>query len=92
MPVPDPTQTVHVNLAERSYDIRIGAGNLDQAGRWLASLDRVSHAVVITDENVEEPHGVRVGERLAAGRPRRLMSNSFAFGGNNACLILGDAP
>jgi 3-dehydroquinate synthase len=65
MPVPDPTQTVHVNLAERSYDIRIGAGNLDQAGRWLASLDRVSHAVVITDENVEEPHGVRVGERLA---------------------------
>ncbi|KAF1023039.1 MAG: 3-oxoacyl-[acyl-carrier-protein] synthase 2 [Paracidovorax wautersii] len=29
--------------------------------------------------------------RLPTGKPRRLMSNSFAFGGSNACLILGDA-
>jgi 3-oxoacyl-[acyl-carrier-protein] synthase-1 len=29
------------------------------------------------------------GDVLASGA-RRLMSNSFAFGGNNACLILGD--
>lgn len=33
---------------------------------------------------------VQIGDALAAG-PRRLMSNSFAFGGNNASLILGDA-
>ncbi|HEY0199069.1 MAG TPA: beta-ketoacyl-ACP synthase [Rhodanobacter sp.] len=32
------------------------------------------------------------GARLPARGPRRLMSNSFAFGGNNACLVLGDAP
>jgi len=31
-------------------------------------------------------------QRLAADRPRYLMSNSFAFGGNNISLILGDAP
>ncbi|WP_194789559.1 beta-ketoacyl-[acyl-carrier-protein] synthase family protein [Pseudomonas sp. UFMG81] len=31
-------------------------------------------------------------QRLPAQRPRRLMSNSFAFGGNNVSLILGDAP
>lgn len=32
------------------------------------------------------------GARLSAARPRYLMSNSFAFGGNNISLILGDAP
>jgi 3-dehydroquinate synthase len=57
-------QTVHVNLAERSYDIEIGAGNLGRAGAVLAGLGRVTHAVVITDENVEEPHAVRVAESL----------------------------
>lgn len=31
-------------------------------------------------------------QRLPAHGPRRLMSNSFAFGGNNVSLILGDAP
>jgi 3-oxoacyl-[acyl-carrier-protein] synthase-1 len=31
-------------------------------------------------------------QRLALHGPRRLMSNSFAFGGNNVSLILGDAP
>ncbi|NER66103.1 beta-ketoacyl-[acyl-carrier-protein] synthase II, partial [Pseudomonas sp. MAFF212427] len=30
--------------------------------------------------------------RLPATRPRQLMSNSFAFGGNNVSLILGDTP
>lgn len=34
---------------------------------------------------------VHVGSTLPAGGPRRLMSNSFAFGGNNACVVLGDA-
>ncbi|UVM56277.1 beta-ketoacyl-[acyl-carrier-protein] synthase family protein [Pseudomonas sp. B21-012] len=31
-------------------------------------------------------------QRLPASGPRRLMSNSFAFGGNNVSLILGDTP
>ncbi|MFC4274486.1 beta-ketoacyl-ACP synthase [Achromobacter aloeverae] len=31
------------------------------------------------------------GERLPAGRPRIVMSNSFAFGGNNTCLVLAQA-
>lgn len=33
---------------------------------------------------------VERGQRLNRQRPRRLMSNSFAFGGNNVSLILGD--
>ncbi|MCI0913208.1 beta-ketoacyl-[acyl-carrier-protein] synthase family protein [Pseudomonas sp. NPDC089743] len=31
-------------------------------------------------------------QRMGTQRPRRLMSNSFAFGGNNVSLILGDTP
>ena len=60
------TQTVRVDLAERGYDIRIGAGNLDQVGEFLTEQGRVSHAVVITDENVELPHAACVAESLAA--------------------------
>ncbi|MHC4401290.1 MAG: 3-dehydroquinate synthase [Planctomycetota bacterium] len=59
------TQTVHVRLAERSYGIEIGAGNLGRAGRLLADSGRVSHAVVVTDENVEKPHAQVVAESLA---------------------------
>jgi 3-dehydroquinate synthase len=53
-----------VDLAERSYDIEIGSGNLDQAGRLLGQQGKVSHVVVITDENVQEPHAVRTAESL----------------------------
>ncbi len=62
----DATQTVHVNLAERSYDILIGAGNLRTAGPVLSGLGKVSHAVVITDDNVREPHAIAVADSLAA--------------------------
>ena len=60
----DSTQAVRVDLAERSYDIQIGAGNMDRAGPSLCETGRVSHAVVITDENVEQPHGDCVAESL----------------------------
>jgi len=62
--VPPATQTVHVHLAERSYDIEIGSGNIDQTGPFLARLGKVSHAVVITDDNVQKPHAIRVAESL----------------------------
>ncbi|MHC4180612.1 MAG: iron-containing alcohol dehydrogenase, partial [Planctomycetota bacterium] len=59
-----PTQTIHVNLAQRSYDIEIGSGNLEHAGPLLGRLGKVSHAVVITDQNVQQPHAIRVAESL----------------------------
>ena len=59
-----PTQTVHVNLAERSYDIEIGSDNLQRVGQCLTSTGTVSHAVIITDENVQQPHAIRVAESL----------------------------
>ncbi len=58
------SQTVRVNLAERSYGIEIGSGNIEHVGRLVCALGKVSHAVVITDENVQEPHAVRVAESL----------------------------
>jgi 3-dehydroquinate synthase len=63
--VKDSTQTVHVRLAKRSYEIEIGAGVLDRAGLRLAERAQVTHVVVITDENVEQPHAVKVAESLA---------------------------
>ncbi len=57
-------EIVRVELAERSYDIEIGAGNLAEAGRFVARREPVSHAVVVTDENVEKPHGLCAAEGL----------------------------
>jgi len=58
-------QTIHVGLAERSYDIRIGTGNLESAGEFLAGLGKTSHAVLITDDNVRSPHAEAVAAGLA---------------------------
>ena len=62
--MPSPLQTVRVDLAERSYDIEIGAGNLPTAGRFLKDRGTVSHAVIITDDNLQESHAVTVAESL----------------------------
>jgi 3-dehydroquinate synthase len=66
--MPDTTSTdagVHVQLAERSYDIAIGAGNLDQVGGFIGERCTLSHAVVITDARVEKPHATAVVKSLA---------------------------
>ncbi len=62
--MPSALQSVRVNLAERSYDIEIGAGNLVDTGRFLKDRSKVSHAILFTDENVQEPHAVKVAESL----------------------------
>ena len=62
--------TVRVELAERSYDIEIGDGNLADAGRFLTSRHKTSHAVLITDANVVEPHAAAVERSLTAAGVR----------------------
>jgi len=57
-------QTVHVSLGKRSYDIDIGSATLDAVGNFLLSRCKASHAVVITDSNVEQPHGRTVAQAL----------------------------
>ncbi len=59
--------TVHVALGERSYDIVIGSGTIDELGSHLIHrAGRVPHAVVITDSNLAESHGRRVAESLSS--------------------------
>jgi 3-dehydroquinate synthase len=58
------SQTVLVDLAERGYDIEIGAGNLAKAGKFLTDRVKASHVVVITDDNVHKPYALRVAESL----------------------------
>lgn len=71
------------------------AGALEAAFCWLSLIDgrlppqRDGGAL---DPTLPTLRFVEAGTRLPSGRPRHLMSSSFAFGGNNACLILGDAP
>ncbi|NLF09346.1 MAG: 3-dehydroquinate synthase [Pirellulaceae bacterium] len=57
-------QTIRVNLAERSYDIEIGRGNLADLGRFLAERAETAHVVLITDENVHRLHAMRAAEFL----------------------------
>lgn len=70
------------------------AGALEAAFCWLALHDgRLPPHVWdgVADPALPALRFVTPGSRLPANRPRRVMSNSFAFGGNNACVILGDA-
>ncbi|WDI41918.1 3-dehydroquinate synthase [Bremerella sp. P1] len=92
MTASDPTafasQTVHVPLSERSYDISIGTGNLAEVGRWITSLRSVTHAVLISDANVAkhyldpvneslEAEGIRVTKLVVpAGEPSKSVATS----------------
>ncbi|MEW9570906.1 beta-ketoacyl-[acyl-carrier-protein] synthase family protein [Rhodanobacter sp. Si-c] len=70
------------------------AGALEAAFCWLSLHDGrlpPQRWDGLADPELPALRFVEAGARLPNDRPRRLMSSSFAFGGNNACLILGDA-
>ncbi|MCU1718386.1 beta-ketoacyl-[acyl-carrier-protein] synthase family protein [Pseudomonas sp. 5P_3.1_Bac2] len=74
------------------------AGALEAAFCWL-SLSRYNPDLLLPPQlgdGVADPalpalHLVQHGQQLAKRHGRHLMSNSFAFGGNNISLILSDA-
>ena len=69
------------------------AGATEAAFCWLALQDgRLPPHVWDGDADPALPplELVRPGDRISGGR-RACLSNSFAFGGNNAVLVLGDA-
>ncbi|MFY0731745.1 beta-ketoacyl-[acyl-carrier-protein] synthase family protein [Pseudomonas sp. NFX15] len=75
------------------------AGALEAAFCWLSlSADNTGHALPPhiwdgqPDPQLPALNWVTPTTRLASIAPRYLMSNSFAFGGNNVSLIIGDAP
>ena len=49
-------ETVHVDLGARSYDVRIGAGLIGEAGAQIAPLLRRRRVAVLTDETVGALH------------------------------------
>ncbi len=68
------TDTVHVDLGPRSYDILIGSDMLSPAAAELSRRMRLTHAVIVTDDNVETPHAISVAESLSdAGAAVDLM-------------------
>jgi len=64
------TQTVHVALAKRSYDILIGSGNLPTLPDVIDEVSPTSHVVIVTDTEVEEPHAESVADALASEERR----------------------
>ena len=49
---------VHVDLAERSYDVRVEAGSLCRSGSLIAEAELVGRrAAVISDDTVARLHG-----------------------------------
>jgi 3-oxoacyl-[acyl-carrier-protein] synthase-1 len=75
------------------------AGALEAAFCWLSlSADNPDHALpphvwdAKADPALPPLKWVTASERLTSIAPRYLMSNSFAFGGNNVSLIIGDVP
>lgn len=69
------TETVHVDLGPRAYDVRIGAGLLSRAGAEIGPLLRRPRVAVLTDETVADLHlpalreGLRGIETVALALP-----------------------
>jgi 3-oxoacyl-[acyl-carrier-protein] synthase-1 len=74
------------------------AGALEAAFCWLSLTDAAGgHRLPphvwdgVADPELAPLSFTAIGDRLSTAGPHRLMSNSFAFGGNNASLILADS-
>ena len=61
------SDTVHVALGARSYDIVVGGGLLAHAGDHIAPHLAVPHCVLISDENVAPHYLDRVLASLSGG-------------------------
>ncbi len=57
-------QAVKVELGNRSYDIHIGDGLLQQAGAMIAGLRPGARVGIVTDQNVGAAHGAALGRSL----------------------------
>ena len=58
----DSPTNVRVELGERSYDIEVGSGNLAHASQFLLGCKTFTHAILVTDENVDQPYADPLGD------------------------------
>ncbi|HEV2300790.1 MAG TPA: 3-dehydroquinate synthase [Stellaceae bacterium] len=61
----DAAESLSLDLGPRGYEIRVGAGLIEEAGRAMLPLMRRRQAVVVTDENVA-PHYLAALEKSLA--------------------------
>ncbi len=59
------SETLRVELGERSYDILVGPGLIGHAGAEIAPLMRRRQAVIVTDESVARHHLAALRDSLA---------------------------
>ena len=85
-----PTLAVQVDLGQRAYPIEIGTGNLSQIASFLLARRKVTHAVVITDDHVEQPHSHAVCQSLSNAHVRvdQLVLDP---GESTKCIEIADA-
>jgi 3-dehydroquinate synthase len=57
---------IRVELGTRSYEIRVGAGNLSALGRWLEPLARGPRVALLTDPAVDALYGEAARASLAS--------------------------
>jgi 3-dehydroquinate synthase len=62
------TQTVHIDLGERSYDIAIASGLLDSAAAWHG-LPKAGAALIVTNDTVAPLYLSRLQQSLASHYP-----------------------
>ena len=62
------TAQVHIDLGERSYDIAIGAGLLDNASAWQG-LPKAGAALIVTNDTVAPLYLARLQHSLASHYP-----------------------
>lgn len=60
----DQPASVRVALAERSYDIHIGEGLLDEVVRFVEERGGARHVAVVTDSNVDALYGDPLADRF----------------------------
>jgi 3-dehydroquinate synthase len=60
------SESLRVELGERSYDIHVGTGLIERVGEIVRPLLRQPRAVIVTDENVAPHYLARVRDSLAA--------------------------
>lgn len=60
-------KTLHIDLKDRSYDIRIAPGLLDRVGEEIKAVcPRAKRIAIVTDTNVEPLYSARVEDSLEA--------------------------
>jgi len=67
-------QTVRVALGDRSYDVLIGSGLIEEAGEQLRALGVTGRVAIVTDDSVGPLYGARLERslRMAGFEPTRI--------------------